>query len=1030
MPNKSINPTLLFRSKIAFLCIFVAGSCSSINRSPVEPSDVYISVDKPRHWTLDDAHYLISGVHRRARSLEVETPKNMDPNAFNSSRLEFIQTAVSAAVSMDEVVGKQNEVAETNLNNQLQDAQLARAEEVRLKAERETLRNEQLEAAKAAALASNNTATLQAEYDRIQSIINLKQARVDQLSATDAVTVARRATLSAEIEAHEIELANAKAGLQSSTAIQANADANKAAIDTRIGQIETDLTAAATDQTVPAVTLQQANTANLLGPSPEAGPVSSALTDTIIKTIAEDPAFQATILPSFNFSDGMEKYIDSENQLLARQLTLLRNEVGGDETIVFMQLPHTIHSARKVSKDRYVQVQWKVEDYCTINPYEKVRRDFNILGRDSLMHEFSTETELSRDKYRDELRRISSKDEYLKAACSENTESPKGVKSAKGEIVAWDLIPTSNAYNVADFSLQESELSLGLIFSRLTGFGAQGRFNRRRQFFEQFATQEVFASAYGQGSDTFGWVLGPKPGSDRVSSGSKTTYAALIVPKRATAVRLKGSFCILNSQSTIQPDSMSVSDSARHCQDMPDDFAVPIIPSQEYWIDEVTMSPSKSGGIATVHIAGVNFSPFQVSVMVNGTPLARFDGAPGSAKSIRINDTQNSQLPDGYFEVGDSENITMNFRMPADYEGTPDIALFTPGKTTVINNLKLPIDGYFFGAPPSLRLRYNSVALFQKPLTVSDSSSVGSLNQVTKQRELMVVGSGFYRDYTTFRVRPKGGATAPPASVRFLSGSVAVLTVPEAEEWDVIAWRRNAQFGGTEQLKLTRPAAKKSAPKTAKPPTQMAITKVDVVGVTPTADGLKYSLSIRGSNLPKCFSMSDKLSNWSVQMPKSQSSCDAYLTTETAEIVRMSGNELLVTATTASNRILIVLEASDPKDKSRFAAPLDLPVTPVISSIENSGLRDRSACGAEAGGELIVLTGDNLMSVQNVYFGVNRGAIKTQSNRSITVVSPPGTGQVLVHLQAKAEAEKPLDTDPAGVGFEYSQTSCGTRIVQ
>ena len=56
--------TLGLRSRaiVSILSVVTCASCAT------SAPPIYVDIGEPRHWTLDDAHYLLAGSHDRARS--------------------------------------------------------------------------------------------------------------------------------------------------------------------------------------------------------------------------------------------------------------------------------------------------------------------------------------------------------------------------------------------------------------------------------------------------------------------------------------------------------------------------------------------------------------------------------------------------------------------------------------------------------------------------------------------------------------------------------------------------------------------------------------------------------------------------------------------------------------------------------------------------------------------------------------------------------------------------------------------------
>jgi subtilisin-like proprotein convertase family protein len=274
-----------------------------------------------------------------------------------------------------------------------------------------------------------------------------------------------------------------------------------------------------------------------------------------------------------------------------------------------------------------------------------------------------------------------------------------------------DLIPRQSSLNVNDMNLEVKAGALNFVFSTLFGFGAQLKAQRQREQFSQFVQQELYSAAFGKGAREFGWTFTPMPGTDRLHSGVRTTYAIIVVPDDATSLVMEANGCYF-PRSSYQPNNFLDTKSAewnlpsrtsRNCGGpISKAFVVPI-PSanatggNEFWIDKINFQPVGKGKRVVVAISGKNFSP-QIGVLINGVPLVhalglaqpliRDDSAAGRATADELKDAE----VNGRIERIDTEKIIFSFKMPPEYQGTPTITLIAPGRGTDLNLLPLEIN--------------------------------------------------------------------------------------------------------------------------------------------------------------------------------------------------------------------------------------------------------------------------------------------------------------------------------------------------
>ncbi|HVG18230.1 MAG TPA: hypothetical protein VNI02_04195, partial [Blastocatellia bacterium] len=279
-----------------------------------------------------------------------------------------------------------------------------------------------------------------------------------------------------------------------------------------------------------------------------------------------------------------------------------------------------------------------------------------------------------------------------------------------------DLIPRQSSLNVSDMKLRTRAGAFNFVLSTLFGFGSQLNVQRQREQFSQFVQQELYSAAFGKGAREFGWTFTPMPGTDRLMSGVRTTYAVVVVPEDATSLVLESNGCYFprsyyppnDFRDTTSSEWNVASRTSRNCSGGDPNgnptkvFVVPIPSARaeggnEFWVDKVTFQPVAKGKRVVVEIRGKNFSP-QTGVLINGValvqsiglaqPLIRDDSAAGRATAAEFKDAE----VQGQVERVNTEKIVFWFKMAPDYKGTPTITLIAPGRATDINDLPLQIN--------------------------------------------------------------------------------------------------------------------------------------------------------------------------------------------------------------------------------------------------------------------------------------------------------------------------------------------------
>jgi len=254
------------------------------------------------------------------------------------------------------------------------------------------------------------------------------------------------------------------------------------------------------------------------------------------------------------------------------------------------------------------------------------------------------------------------------------------------------------------------------------------------------------------------------PGTDRLLSGVRTTYAVVVVPEEATSLLIQANGCYF-PRSEYQPNDFNdtLNDTwsterrtSRSCGGSKA-FLVPIPVGgsgrNDFSVEGVTYRPVDKGERIVVSIYGYNFSS-QTGVLVNSSPLTP---AIGLAQPLLRDDSQTGEAAakdlqaekvHGRIERLDSEQIVFSFEMPADFTGTPTITLVAPGKALDVNRLKsLYINGThntsldspalspMFNLDPDPAVKIEGVEVFRSPdgRTLTALASGKGFNSATQQ---------------------------------------------------------------------------------------------------------------------------------------------------------------------------------------------------------------------------------------------------------------------------------------------------------
>jgi hypothetical protein len=83
----------------------------------------------------------------------------------------------------------------------------------------------------------------------------------------------------------------------------------------------------------------------------------------VLDTLIEKKTDEFTTKPSIAASQRLENHIQMQYEIIAKQLTLLRDEVGPGERLVFLELPQSVNTSQGRAENKIAQVWWRISGY-------------------------------------------------------------------------------------------------------------------------------------------------------------------------------------------------------------------------------------------------------------------------------------------------------------------------------------------------------------------------------------------------------------------------------------------------------------------------------------------------------------------------------------------------------------------------------------------------------------------------------------------------------------------------------------------
>lgn len=727
--------TFIQQPLAALLC---ASLLLSILSLPVQADDgprIVIEIGQPGVWSLGQAHYLLEKMHRRNRKLSSKFPTedDLDPNRISATRIDALRTSLGIEGQFDEAMGTQNSLALRRLRESDARRETARTDSQQKQAELTHTNNE---------LAEINEKIALLEEENRQS----QEAR-------------ERETPPAPPSAEENQRRKDLALLR----------VRKTRKEEQRNELKSEITALnSTADTAPATpTLQEPSFTTGAGSLPSPKTFNDFL----------DKALKEAGKPDLSASMKLNNFIQGQYEIIANQLTLLRDEVGPDDRVIFLELPASIYTVDKKSDNYVAQVEWEVSKYCDEEPPTPIQESViraelakqNKFGRDAddvLLRIKNVREEVAAHRanldaaaglgtfatlfdreIKDAERRFGSAAPYpitlemvkRYGHCTNTGGLPEQVR-------AIDVIPRQSALNVNEYHATVRETSILAAVKLLIGFAGKVNYQRQRELYEQFVQQQIFASGYGKGDDKFGWTYGPQPGTKRIMPGEKTTFAVLVVPRNTLAVELKARSRFYKRN--VSPDDRD--GDVTRSSDQTFFLSVPGERTQEFWVNGISYSPVKKGRRVAAVIDGNFFSP-QLGILVNGVPLEPVVSISRVASALEEADVQSADGVAGEYEITSPRQIILSFTMGDSYVGIPNITVTTPEKTTAIN---------FFDLEINYRQQYSKLAerTLKEPMFIEDFNEKLEVEPI---REIDAV------DSAGNRVDVNGNVVAPAAQAKF-----------------------------------------------------------------------------------------------------------------------------------------------------------------------------------------------------------------------------------------------------------------------
>ena len=298
--------------RVLRLAVFISVSVSCLFSQSTVPEQsrykVTVTPGTPSIWSMEQAHYLLNRLRANNDAITTKVPsaEDLDANAVNGIRLNAKQTSLGVSAAFDQTIATQNKIALQQFDQSSSRHSESQKQADRMRAQ---LYQDQITLADLNGQAARLTAQ--------KSILPADSPqRVDlDRTITDVTGRAKALTDKNEATAKYIQTLDAQAGTQ-----PAGPTFGKPAL-----------------------------------PASEAEP-PRLLNESVTRLL--NNLTSGNTNPRIAASDVLNRFVGMQLEIVAKQLTALRDEVGKGQRIVFLEMPTSISSAD--TKDKLAQSWWRV----------------------------------------------------------------------------------------------------------------------------------------------------------------------------------------------------------------------------------------------------------------------------------------------------------------------------------------------------------------------------------------------------------------------------------------------------------------------------------------------------------------------------------------------------------------------------------------------------------------------------------------------------------------------------------------------
>ena len=237
-------------------------------------------------------------------------------------------------------------------------------------------------------------------------------------------------------------------------------------------------------------------------PPPIADPLKlpASVFDSAFKDVTKKLIDRFNEAPKLNASLRLDNFLQMQYEIIAKQLTLLRDEVGPGERIIFLEMPQTVNASYDKANKKWAQSWWKILGYTAPKEQEPNTEETSV-----------KRLELAGNKAGDEKEPLTMKKVVRSALDAFGTDGrggnsdrvafvslePSGgtIKVQDRSVRTIELIPRQSSLNVNDVEPPARSGALTAIAKTLFGVGARLNYQRQRETYRSLYNKSYIPQA-------------------------------------------------------------------------------------------------------------------------------------------------------------------------------------------------------------------------------------------------------------------------------------------------------------------------------------------------------------------------------------------------------------------------------------------------------------------------------------------------------------------------------------------------------